>query len=218
MKIGIIGAGAIAQAVAKLGREAGHEVMLSNSRGGPTLAEAAAATGARAGSAAEAAAFGELVLVAIPLHRIADLPAGLLAGKTVIDANNYYPERDGRIAALEEGRITTSALVASHLDGAQVVKAFNAILARELNGAGTRLPGGAQRALPVAGDHPSAKAAVIRLMVEFGFGAVDAGPLSESWRFERARPVYCVPLAEEPLREGLAATTRDSWVPEGSWR
>jgi predicted dinucleotide-binding enzyme len=218
MQIGIIGAGFIGRAVACLGVAAGHEVMVSNSRGPDTLAEIPGDTGARIGSVEEAALFGEAVLVAIPLHRFRAIPAAPLAGKVVLDANNYYPERDGYIPELEDQQATTSELLARHLPQSRVVKAFNAILASDLEKGSQPPASERRRAVPIAGDDPAAKAVAAQLLDQFGFDAVDAGPLSEGWRFERARPAYCVPLDREGLLRTLAATGRNSWVPEGSWR
>ena len=82
------------------------------------------------------------------------------------------------------------------------------------------LPAGSvgRRALPLAGDDKAAKAVVAKLMDEFGFDVVDAGPLSEGWRFERARPAYCVPFERAELATVLAGTTRQSCMAEYSWR
>jgi predicted dinucleotide-binding enzyme len=218
MRIGIIGAGFIGRAVARLGVAAGHEVMVSNSRGPHTLASIPNDTGARIGSVEEAACFGEAVLVAIPLHQYRTVPAVPLAGKVVLDANNYYPDRDGQIPELDHQQTTTSELLARHLPKSRIVKVFNAIMASDLEKGEQPSTSARRRAVPVAGDDPVAKAVAVQLLDQFGFDGVDAGPLSESWRFERARPAYCVPLERESLLQALAATERDSWVPEGSWR
>lgn len=218
MQIGIVGAGFIARAIAQLALTHGHDAMVSNARGPDTLASIPSGIGARVGTVDEAIGFGDVVLVAIPFHAIGSLPAERLAGKIVIDAGNYYPDRDGRIAELDARRITTSELLARHLPGARIVKAFNAILARDLP-LGGRLPGTTeQRALPIAGDDPEAKRIVADLQDAFGFAVVDAGPLAEGWRFERAKPAYCVSLSAMALRAALAAAERNAEVEEGSWR
>jgi predicted dinucleotide-binding enzyme len=218
MKIGIVGAGFIGRALATLAQRSGHAVMLSNSRGPETLMSTVAAIGCRAGSAREAAQFGEVVVVAVPLHSYAALPVAELAGKIVIDTCNYYPERDGAIEALDRRATTTSELIAGHLHGARLVKAFNAILAKDLETDGTP-PGSAQRrALPIAGDDAQAKRVVADLLDQFGFDAYDAGALSQSWRFERAKPAYCARLDRAALRDKLAEAQRDVELPHGSWR
>ncbi|MBM0283476.1 NAD(P)-binding domain-containing protein [Pseudomonas chlororaphis] len=219
MRIGIIGAGFIGRAVAQLALAAGHEVMLSNSRGPQTMSSVASGIrGSRIGSVEDAVQFGELVLVAIPLAHYRSLPAALLAGKTVLDANNYYPSRDGHIEALDRFETTTSQLLAEHLKGARVVKVFNAILAQDL--LTDARPSGApdRRALPIAGDDPQAKAQVVQLLDELGFDTVDGGGLADSWRFERAKPAYCIPLDKPGLRAALAQAQREVELPEGSWR
>ncbi len=218
MKIGIIGAGFVGRAVARLAVQAGHEVMVSNSRGPKSLASIPSGTGARIGTVAEAVAFAEMALVAIPLEHYRSVPVEPLAGKIVIDANNYYPERDGAIAALDARRTTTSGLLAEHLPSSHVVKAFNAILAGDIETDGRPAGSADRRALPIAGDDQEAKARVMRLVDQLGFDAFDAGSLADSWRFERAKPAYCVKLNVEQLVRALNAAERDVDLPDGSWR
>ncbi len=218
MKIGIVGAGFIGRAVAGLATKAGHEVMISNSRDPRTLGSTVIALRCKAGSAEQAATFGDIVVIAIPFHAIGDLPPDPFAGKPVLDANNYYPERDGRIAALDACETTTSEMLAAHLPGAHVVKAFNAILQKDLAEGGTPSGTPGRRALPLAGNNPAAKAVATALYDAFGYDTVDAGPLREGWRFERAMPAYCVPLDAPSLRVALAAAQRGVGVPHGSWR
>jgi predicted dinucleotide-binding enzyme len=218
MRIGIIGAGFIARGLALHAIRSGHEVMLSNSRGPQTLGSAAAALRCQVGTVDDAARFGDVVFLALPMHAYRSLPVAPLAGKVVADVVNYYPGRDGSIEALDAGTTTTSELIAHHLPGAKLVKAFNAIMANDLekDAQPSRAPG--RRALPIAGDDTGAKAIVATLVDQFGFDVVDAGPLAEGWRFERARPVYCVPLDKDGLTRALKATTRSDFVAEGSWR
>lgn len=216
MKIGSIGAGKIGTAVARLAVRRGHEAMLSNSRGPGTIEDVAASIPCAVGTATEAAAFGDVVLVAIPFRNILALDPALFAGKIVMDANNYYPYRDGTIDALENGNTTTSEMLAAHLKGARVVKVWNAIFAKDI-GDGARAKGAPhRRALPIAGDNAEAKRIVADLLDDLGFDFVDAGPLHEGWRFERARPAYCVPLDVAGLKTALANAANK--VPEGSWR
>ena len=218
MKIGIIGAGFIGRLIAIHGVRNGHEVMISNSRGPDTLRSAVAAIKCKSGFAEDAAKFGDVVFLAVPFSNYRSLPVQALAEKIVVDANNYYPDRDGPIPELDSGKATTSELTAAHLKGAKLVKAFNAIMANDLEKDG--LPAGSvgRRALPLAGDDKAAKAVVAKLMDEFGFDMIDAGPLSEGWRFERARPAYCVPFKRDELAKVLAGTTRQSRMAEYSWR
>ncbi|MFS2158830.1 NADPH-dependent F420 reductase [Pseudomonas sp. Pseusp122] len=219
MRVGIIGAGFIGRAVAQLLLAAGHEAMLSNSRGPQTLTSVAAGLqGSQIGTVEQAASFGEVVLVAIPFTHYRDLPASLLAGKIVLDANNYYPDRDGHIAELDGFETTTSEMIAAHLSGARLVKVFNAILAQDLLDDGRPAGDPDRRALPIAADDQQAKEKVIRLLDELGFDAVDGGELKDSWRFERAKPAYCIAMNRTELIAALAAAERDVELPHGSWR
>lgn len=218
MKIGIIGAGFIGRALASLAVRSGHDVMISNSRSPVTLGSTAVAIGCKVGTAHDAAAFGEVVFVAIPLLNYKAIPVQPLAGKVVVDANNYYPQRDGQIEALVTQQATTSGLLAQHLQGARVVKAFNAILQGDLEKDGRPAGSPDRRALPIAGDDAAAKKVVTALIDAFGFDVVDAGPLSEGWRFERAKPAYCIALDVEDLERALAAARRNVELAHGSWR
>ena len=216
MKIGSIGAGFIGRAVAKLAVAHGHQVMLSNSRNPRTLTSTAVSVRAAIGTAAEAAEYGDIILLAIPFGAVADLDPAPFAGKIVMDACNYYPGRDEPVAALDDETDTTSEIVQRHLVGAKVVKAWNAILERDI--LPDALPSGdpARRALPIAGDDAGAKAAVAALFDELGYDTVDVGALSEGWRFERARPSYCVRLDRAELEKKLSEAGMR--VAEGSWR
>lgn len=218
MKIGIVGAGHIGQAIARLAVASGHDVKIGNSRGPETLADLAAEIGCSTGTAVEAGRFGPVAVVAVPFVRLFGMDPAPFAGRIVVDTNNYYPDRDGRIPALDRHETTTSEMVARHFAASRIVKAFNAILAADLE-TPARLPvPGRRRALPIAGDDADAKRVVAGLQDGFGFDTVDAGPLVDSWRFERAKPAYCIPLDRAGLIEALAKATRDFELPHGSWR
>ena len=210
MIIGLIGAGNIGSQVARLAVAAGHEVVVSNSRGPATLVELVAELGTRAfaGTARDAAERGEIVVVTIPLKYYRDVPVEPLVGKIVLDTNNYYPGRDGRIAELEDESTTTSELLQAHLPTSMVVKAFNHIHAAELTTDGSPAGSDNRRALVIAGDDVAAKATVTRLLDQFGFDTVDAGPLSEGWRIQRDTPGYGPRRTAAELRGDLAATKR----------
>lgn len=218
MNIGIIGAGYIGRALAKLAADHGDTVMISNSRGPHTLTSTASATHSTAGTIEDTAAFGDIVVIAIPFNARHQLPAAALAGKVVIDANNYYPQRDGAIEELDRHRTTTTGMVSVLLPQARVIKAFNAILAVDLESSGRPQGTPGRRALPVAGDDAEAKRVVAEFQDRIGFDVVDAGSLAESWRFERAKPGYCVPLDRSGMMAALAAAQRDVELPDGSWR
>lgn len=208
--IGLIGAGNIGSQVARLAVAAGHDVVVSNSRGPETLSDLVSELGprARAATAQEAAERGEIVVVTVPLRAIDAVPVAPLDGKVVIDTNNYYPERDGVIAELEAEEVTTSELLQRHLPGSKVVKAFNHIYAAELTQHGQPAGSAGRRALAIAGDDAEAKATVAGLLDAFGFDAVDVGPLSESWRIQRDTPGYGPRRTADELREDLARATR----------
>ena len=114
--------------------DAGHQVVLSNSRGPETLRDLVTELGplARAASSAEAAEAGGLVVVAVPVKAYLGLPASPLRGKVVMDTGNYYPERDGHLPELDSGSLTSSELLAQLLPGADVVKVFNNIFLSNL--------------------------------------------------------------------------------------
>lgn len=208
MKTGIIGAGFVGRAIAKLAIKAGHEVMLSNSRDPRTLFSLKPMIGCETGTATEAANFGQVVVIAVPLTATEQLPVAALQGKIVIDAVNYYPDRDGEIEELLNGRISTSERLARLLPGSRITKAFNAIRMTDLETQGLPPDDANRHALPLAGDDSEGKAIVTALYDAFGFDAVDAGALAEGWRFERATPAYCVALNKEQLIRTLQETTR----------
>jgi hypothetical protein len=193
--VGIIGSGMIGGTVARLSVAAGHQVVVSNSRGPETLQELVAelgplATAATAGQAAEA---GDLVVVSIPVKAFAEIPAKPLAGKALLDTGNYYPQRDGQLEEIDTGALTSSGLLQRDLPEAHVVKVFNNIYFRHLQSLAR--PSGApdRSALPIAGDDPAAKAEVTAYLDSIGYDAVDAGPVAESWRQEPGTPAYGTP-------------------------
>ncbi|TAP41858.1 NAD(P)-binding domain-containing protein [Arthrobacter sp. S39] len=208
--IGIIGAGHIGSQVARKAVELGYDVVISNSRGPETLTELVTELGprARAATSAEAAAAGDFAVVTVPLKNYRDIPVKPLAGKVVIDTNNYYWERDGRIPALDNGDATTSGLLQEHLPESKVAKGFNHIMASEITTDGTPTGTENRRALATASDYPEAAELVARLYDEFGFDTVNIGLLDESWRVERDRPAYVIRQNEAELKENLANAQR----------
>jgi predicted dinucleotide-binding enzyme len=207
MRIGMIGCGRLGGSLAGLMVAAGHEVILSNSRGPETLVKEVSDLGARAvaGTRDQAAGESDLVVVAIPLRAYPEVPAKSLRGKIVIDTNNYYPDRDGAFPGLDDGKVTSSELLAEHLAGAFVVKAFNTIHFQDLATQGEPRGRASRRALPIAGDDAAAKQAVSTLIDAFGFDVVDAGALAEGRLFQPGTPAYNVRLTASELRAALAA-------------
>ena len=208
--IGLIGAGHIGSQVARLAVAQGYNVVLSNSRGPETLASLVAELGprARAATPVEAAQAGDLVVVTIPLGKYRTVPVAPLSGKIVIDTNNYYPQRDGHIAELDDQSATSAGLLQAHLPTSKVVKAFNHIYAAQLTTDGRPAGTPNRRGLVIAGNDAEAKATVAKLLDQFGFDTADAGPLSESWRIQPDTPGYGPRRTAEELRKDLAAAKR----------
>jgi len=212
--IGLIGSGLIGGTVARLAVGAGHQVVLSNSRGPQTLRDLVSSLGpsARAATGEEAATAGDIVLVSVPVKAYPALPAAALAGKVVMDTGNYYPARDGQVPELDEGSLTSSEYLARNLPEAKVVKVFNNIFFKHLASL-PRAAGAPDRSyLPIAGDNgddgdgvESAKAVVSAFLDSIGYGAVDAGPLSQSWRQEPGTPVYGTPYGSFDDEKGTPA-------------
>ncbi|MET8406263.1 NAD(P)-binding domain-containing protein [Streptomyces sp900116325] len=219
--VGFIGSGSIGSTIARLAVEAGHQVVLSNSRGPGTLADTVArlGPGASAATSEEAAAAGDIVVVTVPVTAFPDLPAAPLVGKTVIDTCNYGPERDGHIPELDSGSLTSSELLLRHVPDAGLVKAFNTIYFKHLLSL-ARPAGAADRSyLPIAADSAPAKAAVTDFIDSIGYGVVDAGPLADSWRQATGTPVWGSPYGpysnekgrpagDDVIRAALATATR----------
>lgn len=210
MRIGIIGAGNIGGTLTRRLTALGHDVSVANSRGPETLRDLAAETGANAVTVAEAARDQDVVVVTIPEKNVPDLPRDLFVGASddvvVVDTGNYYPrQRDGRIAAIEDGMVE-SRWVEQQL-GRPVVKAFNNIYAQHLLEKGRPTGVHGRIALPVAGDDLAAKALVLGLVAELGFDDVDADGLDESWRQQPGTPVYATDLDADGVQVALAEAT-----------
>jgi 8-hydroxy-5-deazaflavin:NADPH oxidoreductase len=219
--VGLIGSGHIGSTVARLAIHAGHDVVLSNSRGPETLVDLAVELGPRTRPATreEAAAAGNIVLVATPVKAYPKISSSPLAGKVVMDAGNYYPARDGQIPELDAGTLFDSEYLQQQLPGAEVVKVFNNIFFMHLLNL-ARPAGAADRSyLPIAGDNATAKAAVTEFLDSIGYGAVDVGTLADGWRQLPGTPVYGAPYGSfdnekgtpagaDIIRAALAAATR----------
>lgn len=195
--VGLLGSGNIGSTVAQLAVDAGYDVVLSNSRGPETLSDLVEKLGprARASTAAGAADAADIAVVTMPLKNYRAVPVEPLRGKVVIDTNNYYPERDGHIAELDNESTTTSELLQAHLAGSRVVKTFNSIYVDHL-AALPRPAGDPERSpLAIAGDDAAAKQTVTDFLDAIGYDALDAGPLAEGWRFQRDTAAYVTPYA-----------------------
>jgi predicted dinucleotide-binding enzyme len=204
LRIGIIGTGKIGAALAELWVRSGHEVMIS-SRHPEGLAPLAAKLGpkARIGTPAEAAAFGTVIMLAVPYGSTPQIGhdyAKQLAGKVVLDAGNPYPDRDGPMAdaARAKGAGPSSK---EFLPGVRLVRAFNAIIAGNLLTQSNR--SGERIAIPLAGDDPGALKQAATLVRDAGFEPVIVGDLSQARRFDVGSPVYVKLLTATELRTAL---------------
>jgi predicted dinucleotide-binding enzyme len=208
--IGLIGAGHIGSQLARLSVASGYNVVISNSRGPETLADLVEELGpkARAATAEEAAEAGELVNVTIPLKAYASVPVAPLEGKIVIDTNNYYPQRDGNIAELDDHSTTSAALLQKHLPTSRVAKAFNHIESAKLTSEAQAAATENRRALVIYGDNGDAKTIVATLINGFGFDVVDDGSLANSWRIEPGTPAYGPRGTVSEITAMLAAASR----------
>ncbi|MBC3185287.1 NAD(P)-binding domain-containing protein [Corynebacterium sp. zg-331] len=187
-KIGIIGSGAIGEAIARLAVAAGLSTTMANSRGPASLDNLIRDIGPRAhaGTVQEAAA-AEIVVLAVPLTAYPSLPTDALRDTIVLSTGNYYPSRDGRIPVLDSLQATTAQYEQSLLPGARVVKAFNNIVAHHIPLLAHSAP---RTALPIFGDEPAAKDEAITLIHSLGFDTVDGGELPASWRAEPESGAY----------------------------
>jgi 8-hydroxy-5-deazaflavin:NADPH oxidoreductase len=207
VRIGIIGAGHIGATLAGHFVRLGHEVAISNSRGPGTLGALVDELGgrAKATAAADAVEFGDVVVVSVPFGRYRDLPIAGVAGKVVVDTNNYYPQRDGHFDELDQDRTTSSELLQAQLQGARVVKAFNAMQWERLRDLGRPSGDAGRIGIPISGDDEEAKRIVAELIDEMGFDAVDAGSLAEGGRkHQPGSAAYPADLPTGELRARLA--------------
>ena len=202
MNIGIIGSGNIGSALGRLWAAAGHQVCFG-SRHPDQLGDLVRRIGgnARADTPEAAAAFGEVVLEAVPFRVAADLPHAQLAGKVLLSASNYYPQRDGE---MDLAGLTHTEWVAAKLPGVRVVKAFNmmqaAVMEALADGGGT--PG---LAILLAGGDAAATDVAARLVRDAQFEPVDAGDLAAGRFFQAPdAPLYDVQLPPEQARAILS--------------
>jgi predicted dinucleotide-binding enzyme len=190
--VGIIGAGEVGSQIARAAIANGYEVVIANSRGLETLKDLIDELGpsARAATAAGAAEAGDFVVVAVPLKLVNDMPVEQLAGKIVLDTNNYMPWRDGHFPVIDSGEKTVHELRQAQFPASKVAKAFTHIQAPRL--LITAMPAGApgRHALSVSSDFPEAVELVTRLYDQFGFDTADNSPLSESWRSGPGQPAW----------------------------
>lgn len=190
--VGIIGAGEVGSNVARALISLGYKVIVANSRGPETLRQLIQSLGpsARAATAAEAADAGDFVVIAVPLKLVNDMPVRELAGKIVLDTNNYMSWRDGNYPMIDSGERTVYELRQEHLPTSKVVQAFTHIQAPRITNAG--LPRGARRrlAFPISSNFPEAVELVAALFDRLGYDTVDNSPLRESWKTAPGQPAW----------------------------
>ncbi len=203
LRIGIIGSGQMGGSLGMKWAAVGHEIFFS-SRNPDQLMDLVAEAGsnAQAGLPDEAAAFGDIVLIAVPygaLPQVGRDLAPLLQGKVVIELGNPREDRDGPMAndAMARG---TGVASADYLPGVRLVRALNAI--------GANMVGEAPRSpdrvgVPIAGDDPEAVEITARLVDEAGFDPVVVGSLTRAREFDRGTEVYVRGMSAAELREAL---------------
>ncbi|MBB4235797.1 NADPH-dependent F420 reductase [Rhizobium esperanzae] len=210
MNIGIIGAGNIGGTIAKKLVAAGHSVKLAGSKGPDAVRDQAEKIGAVPATARDAVKGVEVIVLSIPFAKIpdvAELFADVPADVTIIDTSNYYPQRDGQIAEVNEGK-PESIWVSEQL-GRPVIKAFNAVLAYTLGQSGATKGTAGRIAIPVAGDDQRGKSVAQGIVETAGFDALDAGDLADSWRQQPGSPAYCTELSAPDLRHALASADQN---------
>jgi predicted dinucleotide-binding enzyme len=210
MKIGILGTGNIGKTLVTRLSQAGHDVKVANSRGPDTIDPELLESGARAVTTEEALIDVEVVILSIPLNRlpgIAKLVGSLAQETVVIDTSNYYPFRDEKIEAIEQGQVE-SLWVTEQL-GRPVAKAWNAIGSASLAKKGKPAGAVGRIAIPVAADRDHDRQVTMSLVDDTGLDAVDSGPLADSWRQQPGSPVYCTDLSSAEVVPALNAAERE---------
>ena len=128
--------------------------------------------------------------MAIPITTVDQVPVKPLAEKVVVATINYFPQRDGHIAAIDSGTTTVPGILQARLPDSRVVRAFSMVDAADMSGDGHPKDDPMRRALALAGDDAAAKRLVAGLYDEFGFDTVDLGDLDESWRVDPGQPAF----------------------------
>lgn len=206
MKIGILGAGNIGTTLAHRLAAAGHKVKVANSRGPETVPPNAVSTGAQAVTASEVVGDIDVLITSVPFGRILDIKALVQHSPeraVIIDTSNYYPHRDGNIAALDDGQVESDWV--STQFGRPITKAWNAISTGSFASKATSSGHPDRVAIPVAADYEVGRETAMSLVEETGFDAVDSGNIEQSWRQQPGTPVYCTDLGKQQIPDALAA-------------
>jgi predicted dinucleotide-binding enzyme len=203
MRIGIIGAGMIGSTLAQLWVDAGHEVRVA-SRHPEQLKELVERLGelASAGTPTDAAKFGDVVMLTVPLKAVPDLATDLrssLSRKVVLDTGNAYERRDGDVARQASAHAAGSAgWAAAMFPESRWVKAFNTVYFKTLQSEAHR--GGDRLGIPLAGDDPDALRTAADLVRDAGFDPVIVGPLVRGREFEPNSRPYNTGISGSELR------------------
>lgn len=206
MRIGILGVGRIGAILTQRLSAAGHEVKVANSRGPETIPAEVTAAGGQTVHARDVVTDVEALITSIPLSRMPDIKPlvdRLPDGAVLLDTSNYYPQRDGHIAAIDNGQVE-SLWVVEQL-GRPLVKAWNAITSGSFSSKSTPPGSPGRLAIPVAADADEDRGLGMSLVEQTGFDGFDAGPLAESWRQQPGSPAYCTDLTRGELAAALAA-------------
>lgn len=208
--IGIIGSGHVGSSLAKAAIAHGYDVVLSGSGEPEGLRALAGELGprARAATSGQAAEAGDFAIVATPISAVESIPVEPLRGKVVIATINYFPQRDGHIAEIEDGTVTVPGVLQRHLPDSRVVRAFSMLDAADMSGDGHPKGDQKRRAIAIAGDDAAAKQLVAALADEFGFDVVDLGALAESWRVDPGQKGFVTRQTADELRANAAAARR----------
>jgi predicted dinucleotide-binding enzyme len=210
LKIAVIGTGYIGKTLIRKLSAAGHLVTFANSRGPETLRDLADETGATALTAVDAVRGADVVITSVPFGKIPSLRniiSALPAEVIVIDTSNYYPQRDGNIQEIDQGKLESGWVQEQF--GHAIIKAWNNIGAGSLEHEGLPANANGRLALSIAGDEPHAKRVAMDLVEETGFDAIDGGSLTESWRQQPGTPGYCVDFKADALKSALESAVRE---------
>jgi 8-hydroxy-5-deazaflavin:NADPH oxidoreductase len=208
--IGIIGSGHVGSNLARAAIAHGYDVVLSGA-GEPGARQALArelGPKARAATATESAEAGDFAIVATPIGAVGSIPVEPLRGKVVIATINYFPQRDGHIAEIDDGALSVPGVLQRHLPDSKVVRAFSMIEAADMSDDGHPKGDAKRRAIAISGDDEAAKKLVTRLVDEFGFDPVDLGGLAESWRVDPGQKGFVTRQTAAELRANAAAAHR----------
>jgi len=209
MKIGIIGTGYIGGTLIKKLNQAGHDVKISDARGTHLIPENLKNSGVRVVEVMEVFSDVDVAILSVPLVILPKLVEAVkVAPKecVLIDTSNYYPSRDQKIDAIEEGKVES--IWVKELLGRDIVKAWNAMGSDSLARLGTASGTPGRLAIPVAGDDSEHKQVAMQLVDDLGFDPVDSGTLIDSWRHQPGSPAYCTDLTVKELRDALSTAVK----------